>query len=150
RPRQALNALQLKRLQLAGVEWVQTKTPWARNDTSVQLDSPLAGDTRVTYDGLGNPSSWAHVPKPMPRVRLVTKSRVSVAPAQDIKPINTPSSPLLPTAFSREEGPAGTASIEFDKPGHIRVSATAPSRQLLLLTESWHEGWQVSVDGVAR
>src|SRR5262249_52499167 len=150
RPRQFLNTLQVKRLQLAGVEWVQTRAPWGPNDTPSPLDSSLVEDRRVTYDGLGNPSSWARISKPMARARLVTQSRVSVAPAQDIDSIDIASTALVPNALPLEEGPVGTVSIELDKPGHIQVSATTPSRQLLLLTESWHDGWRASVDGVAR
>jgi len=150
RPRQLLNPLNVKRLQLAGVEWVQTRTPWTRTDTSLELDPLLARDTRVTSDGLGNPSSWVRVPDGMARARLVTQSRVSVAPSQDIDSINITTTALVPEALRLEEGPVGTVSVELDKPGHIRVRAAVPSRQLLSLTESWHDGWRVSVDGVAR
>ena len=150
RPRPLMNPLNVKRLQLAGVEWVQTRAPWTRTDTSLELDPLLARDTRVTFDGLGNPSSWAHVSNPMARARLVTQSRVSVAPAQDLDSINITATALVPEALRLEEGPVGRVSIEFDKPGHIRLRAAVPSRQLLSLTESWHDGWRASVDGVPR
>jgi uncharacterized membrane protein YfhO len=44
-------------------------------------------------------------------------------------------------------GPPGTARIEEEMPGAIRIAVDAPTRQLLVLAESYHAGWRVAVDG---
>src|SRR5262249_46381817 len=85
RPERQLDAVNVKRLQIAGVGWVQTRTPWAKTDSLPKLDAALTQDTRFTYDALGGRSSWARVPEPMPRARLVTKEFVSSAPSKDIE-----------------------------------------------------------------
>jgi uncharacterized membrane protein YfhO len=37
--------------------------------------------------------------------------------------------------------------IEQDLPGRIRLATAAPTRQLLVLAESFHPGWTATVDG---
>jgi uncharacterized membrane protein YfhO len=41
-------------------------------------------------------------------------------------------------------------AIVADEPGHIRMTTTAPSPQLLVLSESWHRGWEVRVNSETR
>ena len=44
-------------------------------------------------------------------------------------------------------GLPGKAIIQRDDPGDIQIETEAPSRQLLVLSESYHRGWSATVDG---
>ena len=44
----------------------------------------------------------------------------------------------------------GEAKIVIDKPGRIVVQTTSPSKQLLMVMESYHNGWTISEDGIPR
>lgn len=41
------------------------------------------------------------------------------------------------------------ASLAEDRPGKIVVDVDAPDRQLLVISESYHTGWQSRIDGQA-
>ena len=58
--------------------------------------------------------------------------------------LSLPAPPAPPVA--RPISP-GRARIRNDEPGNISIRTWAPTRQLLVLSESYHEGWQASVDG---
>jgi uncharacterized membrane protein YfhO len=57
---------------------------------------------------------------------------------------------LVPDSNRLTPGTAGGATVVADKAGRIRVAVNAPSRQLLVVSERWHKGWQVAVDGTAE
>jgi len=149
RPRQQLNELSVARLELAGVRWVQARPPWAAEREVPRLDAALT-DTRVTHDVVGGRSTWVRVPAPLPRVRLLTRDAVSAAPMRDIGAIDLRSTALVPEPLNLAGGGPGSVSIVTDKPGEIDVRAMVPARQLVSLSESWHEGWRVTVDGQPR
>ena len=48
-----------------------------------------------------------------------------------------------------ELGPAagGTTLVVRDDPGLIEVQTTSPSRQLLVLSEAYNQGWRATEDG---
>jgi hypothetical protein len=48
-----------------------------------------------------------------------------------------------------QEAP-GSARLTVDRPGHIVVDINAPDRRMLALTERFHHGWSLTVDGAAR
>ena len=54
---------------------------------------------------------------------------------------------LVDEPVAPEPGPPGRARIERDLPGAISLATAAPTRQLLVLSESFHPGWKVLVDG---
>ena len=147
RPRRDLDALSVQRLQIAGVRWVQVRTPWLGDRESLRLDPQLGGDVHVTYDGGGNSSTWALVPAPLPRVRLLTREMLSADTRRDIGTIDVRTIALVPEPLQLAGGEPGSASIAVDKPGEIRVKTTVASRQLIVVSESWHEGWRAVVDG---
>ena len=67
--------------------------------------------------------------------------------AAEIDAIDVASTALVDEPVALGGGPAGTAVIEPDRPGAIRLAVRAPTRQLLVLAESFHSGWRVRVDG---
>jgi hypothetical protein len=115
---------------LAGVHW-------ALNSDGLQMKSPYETP----------PGSWIEVPEAMPRIRMVTHARVSKSVAKDVEQINIAETALLDRPIELEQGEAGTARIVTDRPGFIEVLTSSSSRQLLILSESYHAGWQATEDG---
>ena len=90
---------------------------------------------------------WVAVEDPMPRARLLTSWRTTIAPAQDLRSIDVKQVALLDGPSGAATGPAGTIRFQRDEPGWIRIETDAVSRQLLIVTERFHAGWIASVDG---
>ena len=72
---------------------------------------------------------------------------VSTAPEKDLKRIEVDSTVLVSQGLDLRPSRPGTARLQEDRPGRIGVAVEAPQRQLLVVSESYHEGWRVSVDG---
>jgi hypothetical protein len=112
---------------------------WALNSEGLGMKSPFDSP----------PGSWVAVSDPMPRVRMLTQALVSDSIANDVEQIDIGKTAVLEQPIDIEEGEAGTASIVTERPGFIEVLTSAPSRQLLVLSESYHPGWQATLDGQA-
>ena len=88
----------------------------------------------------------------LPRARLVTRAQVSHDLPADIRRVDPAAVALvdepldLPAASTTAPG---RVAIVEDRPGHVVCETNAPATQLLVLAESWHPGWNVSVAGVA-
>jgi hypothetical protein len=117
---------------LAGVRW-------ALNTDGLQVKSP--------YHYPQGQGSWISVPEPMPLVRMLTDARMSDSIADDIAQIDIAQTALLDQSIEVEPGEPGTARVVSQRPGFIEVVTSAPSRQLLVLAESYHPGWQATIDG---
>ena len=83
----------------------------------------------------------------LPRARLVASAQRSAQPALDIELIDVEQTALVEEPVELEPGPAGDAAIEEDLPGAIRIAVHAPTRQLLVISESFHAGWRAELDG---
>ncbi len=113
----------------------------------------LAQAARVA--GVSHSASGKALPTPLPRARLVAAARVSTDPARDladgtVDPATTVLLAETGLAVLPEldpNGPAGTATIERDRPGEIQLATDAPGRRLLVVSEAWHAGWAARVDG---
>lgn len=121
---------QLAALRAAGCRWRKTR-----------LGGPA--DLAEAY-ARGIP--WLEVPAPMPRVRCVTKAVTSRDPAHDIATIDLASTVLADETLELPEGPQGRAAIMHDRPGDIEVAVDVPGKQLLVVSERNHAGWQAYVD----
>jgi len=87
----------------------------------------------------------APVDDPMPRARLVTHAIVSRLPNIDLMRIELESTALVGRPLRLAGGPRGEASIAIDRPGEIHVAVHAGSRQLLVVSESYHPGWSARI-----
>jgi|RhiMetdeSRZDD1v2_1073273.scaffolds.fasta_scaffold51969_2 membrane protein YfhO len=116
-PEFRLDSMNHSRLRLAGVRWFQTPD-----------------------------MQWSQVERPLPRARLVSQELVSLFPNKDIDGIDVETTALVAEPLNLAGGQPGAASIVSDRPGKIKLTTTATSRQLLVLSESYHEGWKATVD----
>lgn len=83
----------------------------------------------------------------LPRVRLVSRTRCSEVPGKDLSAIDVATTALVSRPVAVSGGTPGTARMLSDRPGAVTVEVEAPTRQLLVLAESFHPGWQVWIDG---
>ena len=104
----------------------------------------LAG---ITWRGDGD--RWHRVDDALPRARLASEARVSTNPQADIMTIDIRHTALVEQPLELK-GPPGTAHVVLERPGLFEVETTAAGRQLLILTERFHHGWQVTVDDVPQ
>ncbi|MFI5341336.1 MAG: hypothetical protein ACHQ7N_16045, partial [Candidatus Methylomirabilales bacterium] len=111
------------------------------NDLTAQR---VAGVRWVFAEG-----KWKQVPDPMPRVRLVTHAQVSRAVYDDLRRIDPRQVALVDEVVDLDAANPGIARVVVDRPGFIEVATTAATRQLLVLTESFHPGWQATDGGRA-
>ncbi|MGE0609783.1 MAG: YfhO family protein [Pirellulales bacterium] len=95
-----------------------------------------------------NPHAFA-VPQPLPRVRLVADAVVSGNPQQDIarmEPQSLGATVLVDTPVELD-GLPGEAKLLSDRPGKLQVAVDSPGRQMLVIADRYHEGWQAEIDG---
>jgi hypothetical protein len=92
-------------------------------------------------------NQWLKFPSPLPRARLVSQVVVGTNVAQFMKEGNIEATALVEKPVTVDAGAAGQAEIVKDKPGLMEIKTTAATRQFLVISESYHHGWQVTVDG---
>lgn len=104
---------------------------------------------QTMYALTGRVIGW-ELPRPLPRARLVTKARVSSHPRTNIHETDIESTAIVSIEVNLQGGEPGEASITEEHPGEIVVVTKADSTQLLVLSESYHEGWRALLDGKRR
>ena len=89
---------------------------------------------------------WFRLPGALPRARLVGAAQVSASPSVDIAQLDVTQAALVTRQLHVGGGAAGTVRIRGDSPGDITLDVDAPSPQLLVVSESFHEGWHATID----
>jgi hypothetical protein len=131
-PAKQLDYRQVAALRVAGVGWVQ----WNASTAGIAGLEPQS-----------NGSTWRAVPRPLDRVRLVAQAQLSRDPARDITAISPETSALVQSPLALPPGPPGNATLVNDRPGRLAVYVDCPASRLLVISESYHPGWQVTIDG---
>lgn len=132
-PRRRLDYRRLAALRTAGVGWVQ------RCETTDKIEGLVAYDDH-----------WLKVPRPLPRVRLVSRTEPSRDPARDLGRIDLESTALTEVPLALPKATPGTATLLFERPGRLHIQCNCPTPQLLVVSESFHPGWQAIVDREPR
>jgi hypothetical protein len=130
-PQRRLDLRQLPTLRVAGVRWVRRSA------------------TSTAVDGLRDPdpeSPWLEVPAPLALVRLVTQVRASDDPARDIARVALETTALADRPVALDGGPPGRLSIALRRPGRWEIDTDCAGRQMLIVAESFHSGWQATID----
>ncbi|WP_435019898.1 YfhO family protein [Tundrisphaera sp. TA3] len=108
----------------------------------------VAGVGWILEDATERGQSWAKAPAPpLPKARLVTRTQVSTDPKRDIETIDPGAIALTDRALNLPPAAPGQARIAHERPGKIDVRTEAPTRQLLVVSESFHDGWEAEIDG---
>jgi hypothetical protein len=123
-PARRLEKLNPSRLRAAGAGWLWSKYP----------------------DFHGGTAYGMRLPTPLPRARLIMKAIASDNPNDDIGTIDIKTTALVEEAVELTDGPPGKAIINADRPGKIAVATESESRQILVLSESYHKGWRAFVN----
>jgi hypothetical protein len=129
-PRRRLDYRRLPALRAAGVRWVM------RGEASDRIPGLIPHDR-----------DWLEVPGPLPRVRLVSRAKPSQDPARDIERIALESTVLTEVPLVLPKSEPGRAAIVTERPGRLHIQCNSPKPQLLVVAESFHHGWQATVDG---
>jgi hypothetical protein len=74
---------------------------------------------------------------------------VSTAPATDVRRLDVARQALVDHVVELESGAIGRATIVRDDPGHIEVNVETGGRPLLVVSESFDDGWRAAIDGEA-
>jgi hypothetical protein len=132
-PARQLDYGQTNALRAAGVRWV------AKNVWSKQIDGLKACER-----------DWLQVPRPLPRIRMVSQVRASTDPGNDIKDLDIESAALVNYPLALPSGPAGLVTVVSERPGRHHVRVHSPVAQFLVIAEAFHPGWQAEIDGRPR
>lgn len=92
-------------------------------------------------------NGWGQVPQPMPRARLLSQVVVSENVTQAVQQVDIAITGVVEKTVDVVPGEPGKAEITTDRPGRIDIKTKSPTRQLLVLSESYHSGWKVRTDG---
>jgi hypothetical protein len=92
------------------------------------------------------PKGWTGVASPMPRARLVTEWRL-VSRTRDVAAVDVSRTALVDADPGETAGEPGQAEVIRERPGDLLVETVALHPQLLVLTERFHPGWRVAIDG---
>jgi hypothetical protein len=132
-PRRQLDYSNPMARRIAGIRWLATSRPdlWLQPDPNTP-NRPL----------------WQDLGPPLPRVRLVGSAEVCADPSTRLDQIDPEQVALVSEPLALDGGAPGTAEITTDRPGNISIQINAPGCQLLVLSESYHEGWQARIDGL--
>jgi hypothetical protein len=130
-PRKLLDYHVLPALRVAQVAW-QHLSRWEKKE-------PLPDLRRVG-------ETWFEVPDPLPRVRLVSRTLVSDAPAADIHTVNVETTALVTEPLAVGASEPGTARLVHEQPGALAVKVAAPGRQLLVVADSYDPNWLATID----
>jgi hypothetical protein len=90
---------------------------------------------------------WSRVDNPLPRARLVCKTIVGDNVNELVNRIDLATTAIVAQPLSLSGDRPGTAQITKDIPGAIEIDVDVPSTQLLVLSEGFHPGWQIEMDG---
>jgi len=112
----------------------------------LRTENPESLRAALRVAGVG----WAYkrrVADPLPRARLVTHARRTQDLERDLGLVDLGSTALVSEAIELGGGVRGSAEILRDLPGDVEIRTRASSRQMLVLSESFHRGWRASSDG---
>ncbi len=84
---------------------------------------------------------------PLPRVRLLTSARVSEDASADIAAIDVATTALVSRPVDLDAGKPGQAAILTESAGELGIATWAMGRQLLVVSEAFHNGWRAWIDG---
>lgn len=130
-PRQTLDYSHIAALRLAGVEWVAERRE-------------VLGASK---DELQRRAGFVRIDNRLPRTWLVGEAITTTDPAKDLLTIDPRKIALVEAPLQLSGRTDGEAVIVRDRPGDVELAVRAQGDALLILTESFHSGWQANIAG---
>ncbi len=124
RKRLTYDTAHLAALRLAGVRWA----------------------TNIPARTHGDPK-WLELRHVLPRIRLVSQSLQSHNIDRDIQSVDLAQIAFVTHPIELSGGAQGTVLRTVSSPGYYRIEVATSGRQLLVVSESYHEGWRATIDG---
>jgi hypothetical protein len=87
-------------------------------------------------------------PENFPRYWMVTQTFRSQNPAKDIELIDLSTTALVDENLELVSGEKGQVKELTESPGRLEFLTNTKLKQLLVVSESFHRGWRLTVDGV--
>lgn len=87
------------------------------------------------------------LPNPLPMFRLVTDAVVSADPATTAQEIDITRTAVVDRPVVLTGGAPGEIEVLDYSPGSIALRTATETRQLLVISESFHPGWKLTTDG---
>lgn len=128
-PARRLDYEQRPALQLSGVRWV----------ARTAIDDVAQWTT--TDD------AWLEVADPLPRARCVSRSYYDLNPAAALSRVPLDQSAIVQHQLFLDGSTPAEVEIVTDRPGRIELRVEPPSKQLLVLSETFHRGWRAEING---
>lgn len=94
--------------------------------------------------------TWFELRNVLPRVRFVTQTLQSRDIARDIQAVDLAQTAFVTHPIELTDGVQGSILRTVSSPGYYRVETELPGRQLLIVSESYHEGWRATIDRKSR
>jgi hypothetical protein len=114
----------------------------ARNTTLSETQQMRVAGVKWAWTSKG----WTRVAGPMPRARLVSEWRI-VSSTHDVGAVDVSRTALVDADPGDTAGQPGQAEVLRERPGDLLVETVAFHPQLLVLTERFHPGWRIAIDG---
>jgi len=92
-------------------------------------------------------NGYGGIPSPLDRFRLLGNVVVSGDPASAIEGVDVATTAIVEAPVGSLEGLPRGVRVREDLPGRIALVTEAPTRQLLVVSESYHPGWRITIDG---
>lgn len=87
-------------------------------------------------------------PEKFPRFWVVTKTLFSKNPSEDIEQIDLSTTALVDDNLELVSAENGSVKELAESSGRFEFETATKTRQLLVISESFHRGWRATVDGV--
>jgi hypothetical protein len=139
------------RMLLAGMQRVDGYAglePARRLDYTTKTALRAAGAAYLLAPRSSNSAAaqaWLPLAPAAPRVRLVSRA-VPFDVLTDLDALGL-NAAALDEPLELPKSAPGSAHAVADRPGHLVVECRAPAQQLLVTTESFHDGWRATIDG---
>lgn len=90
---------------------------------------------------------WFELRNVLPRIRFVSRAIQSRSLDLDVQRIDLAQTAFVTHPIQLNEHARGTVLRSTSNPGYFRIETETTGRQILVISESYHEGWRATVDG---
>lgn len=93
--------------------------------------------------------SFRMIDKPHSEFRFTSRAIANNYAVDSLESVSLANHAIVDRPIVLPDGEPGDVQILRDAPGHIQLATKTPSRQLLVVAQSYHPGWRAKIDGNA-